>query len=82
MRRIGSLLIILGALVGAIVGVLMLGNVQVAPGTSWLVVVALTKLTLIAAGGLMAGGAVLRRIGLRQEERERLAPPGPGDRAP
>ena len=34
----------------------------------WLVNVALAKLTLVAAGGLMASGAVVRRVAARREQ--------------
>jgi hypothetical protein len=74
MRPLGTLLLALGALLGTMVGVGLLIGVQL-PGLPWLVAVVLVKLTLIASGGLMAGGAILHRLARRGEERERLGPP-------
>lgn len=71
MRPLGALLLALGVLLGCAVGVGLLLGVQV-PGVSWLVAVGLTKLTLIASGGLMAAGAVLTRLSKRSEGRDRL----------
>jgi hypothetical protein len=71
MRPLGSLLLALGVLLGVAVGVGLLLGVQL-PGLSWLVAVGVTKLTLIAAGGLMASGAVLHRLAKRAKERDRL----------
>ena len=71
MRVVGSLLLILGVLIGGAVGIGMLLGISV-PGVSWVVAVGLAKLTLIAAGGLMAGGAVLQRLATRAEHRDRL----------
>ena len=82
MKRVGSLLMLLGAGVGVVAAVGIGGGFHLA--FPWLVNVALAKLTLIASGGLMAGGAVVRRIGVRREQASLLAPPGserlpPGD---
>ena len=74
MRPLGTLLFALGILIGCAVGVGLLVGVQV-PGLSWLVAVSLVKLTLIASGGLIAGGAVLHRLARRAEERARLGSP-------
>jgi hypothetical protein len=71
MRVVGSLLLILGVLIGGAVGIGMLLGVSV-PGVSWLVAVGLVKLSLIAAGGLIAGGAVLQRLATRADHRNRL----------
>jgi hypothetical protein len=71
MRQIGSLLLVLGALLGTTVGIGLLLGLHV-PGLPWLVAVGLVKLTLVASGGLMAAGAVLQRLAQRSEERERL----------
>jgi hypothetical protein len=73
MRSIGNVLLALGVALGCAVGVGLLLGVSV-PGVSWLVAVGLTKLTLIAAGGLIAGGAVLQRLASRAEDRRRLEP--------
>lgn len=77
MRPLGALLLALGALLGCAVGVAILFGVQPL-GVSWLVAVGLAKLTLVAAGGLMAGGAVLLRLAKRSEDRSRLTEPTPG----
>ena len=71
MRALGTTLLVLGALIGAAVGIGMLLGVSV-PGVSWIVAVGLVKLTLIASGGLMAAGAVLHRLARRAEDREQL----------
>jgi hypothetical protein len=71
MRPLGTLLLALGVLLGCVVGVGILFGVEL-PGLSWLVAVGLTKLALIASGGLIAGGAVLHRLARRADERGRL----------
>jgi hypothetical protein len=71
MRPLGALLLALGVLLGCAVGVALLLGVQL-PGVTWLVAVGLTKLTLIASGGLMGAGAVLLRLAKRSDERDRL----------
>jgi hypothetical protein len=71
MRVLGTILIVLGALIGSGVGIGMLLGLSV-PGVSWLIALGLVKLTLIAAVGLIAGGAVLQRLATRAEERARL----------
>jgi hypothetical protein len=68
MRRFGKFLMALGATVGVSVALAMLAHLGLA-GVPWLVNVALAKLGLIAAGGLMAGGAVSLRIARRHEQR-------------
>jgi hypothetical protein len=70
--RIGKGLMALGAAVGIGVGVAMLSGVHLA-GVSWIVAVGLTKLTLLASGGLMAGGAVCLRLERRNAERRALS---------
>jgi len=65
---------IAGAVLGGSVAVTMFAHLGL-PGASWLVNVALAKLTLIAAGGLFAGGAVAGRIAHRQEQRRLASPP-------
>ena len=37
----------------------------------FLVAIGLGKLSFLAAAGVMAGGAILRRLGIRNERRER-----------
>src|SRR4051794_25867104 len=56
MRRLGHLLMGLGALVGVLVALASAGQLVVV-GTSWLVRVALVKLAIVAAIALLAGGA-------------------------
>jgi hypothetical protein len=61
----------LGALVGCAVGIGLLLGFSL-PGVSWLIAVGMVKLTLIASGGLIAGGAVLQRLARRADQRDRL----------
>lgn len=68
MKRFGQFLMGLGAAVGVAVAVAMLAHLGV-NGASWLVDVALAKLGLVAAGGLMAGGAATVRIAKRRDPR-------------
>ncbi|MEP6729977.1 MAG: hypothetical protein ABJE10_05040 [bacterium] len=68
MRRLGQLLMSLGATVGAAVAVSILLHLGVA-GAPWLVNVALAKLGLVAAAGIMAGGALTVRLAARREQR-------------
>ena len=65
MKRIGTLLMVLGAGVGVAVAIAMLAHLGVA--APWLVNVALAKLGVVASLGLMGGGAIALRIGKRQE---------------
>ncbi|MDQ3673187.1 MAG: hypothetical protein M3365_02285 [Gemmatimonadota bacterium] len=67
MRRFGEFLMALGVGVGVIVALLMLAQYGF-PGAPWIVNVALAKLGFLAAGGLIAGGAVGVRIARRQED--------------
>jgi hypothetical protein len=67
-RRFGQLLLGLGVGVGGLVAISMLLHLGVV-GAPWLVNVALAKLGLLAAGGLMAGGAVSMRLAARREQR-------------
>jgi hypothetical protein len=69
MRRFGQFLLALGATVGVTVAVAMFFHAG-AVGVPWLVNVALAKLGLIGAGGLMAGGAVSIRLASRKEQRQ------------
>ena len=59
---------VLGAAVGLAVALAMFAHAGVAG--AWLVNVALAKLGLVAAVGLMAGGAVGVRIANRREQRQ------------
>jgi hypothetical protein len=67
MKGFGKFLMGLGATVGLAVTVAMLAHLGV--NAPWLVNVALAKLGLVAAGGLMAGGAVSVRLAKRREQK-------------
>jgi hypothetical protein len=70
MKRLGTILMALGALLGiAVFGAI--GLHWGYPGAGWLLNVALAKITLAGAGGLMGGGAVLQRVA-RRDEAKRL----------
>ncbi|MGI8402846.1 MAG: hypothetical protein ACR2NS_14760 [Gemmatimonadaceae bacterium] len=69
MRRLGQFLMGLGAALGSLVGIAIAVHAG-APNASWLINVALAKLSLIAAGGLMGAGAVAVRIDNRNRARE------------
>ena len=58
---------ILGAGVGVTVAIAMAGHYGL-PGAPWIINVALAKLGIVAAGGLMATGAVSVRIANRRKE--------------
>ena len=66
MKRLGSLLMLLGVSVGVVAAAGIGGVFHLA--FPWLVNVALAKLTLVASGALMASGAVVRRVGIRREQ--------------
>lgn len=76
MRRIGQFLLALGVAVGVVMALAMAIHLGLA-GAPWLVNVALAKLGLLAAGGLMAGGAVSMRLANRREQRELGSRPAP-----
>ena len=69
MRRFGQLLMGLGLTVGVAIAIAMATH-QGFPGASWLINVALAKLGLVAAGGLIAGGAVGVRLANRREAQQ------------
>ncbi|MGH7651910.1 MAG: hypothetical protein ACREMS_08705 [Gemmatimonadaceae bacterium] len=60
---------IFGAALGFTVALAIVIHIG-APNASWLVNVALAKITLVAAGGLMAAGAVAVRIDNRNRTKE------------
>jgi len=72
MRRLGSILLIAGVVVGAGVGLALLSGVRIV-GVPWIVAVGLTKLTLLTSSGLMAAGAVCLRLDRRAESRHLLS---------
>lgn len=68
MRRIGQWLMALGAAVGVGVALAMFAHLGFA-GVPWLVNVALAKLSLLGAEGLMGAGAASIRIANRHEQK-------------
>lgn len=70
MRSIGTPLLFLGLLIGLIGGAALMAGLHVT-GWTWLVTIGLAKLTMLAAGGLMASGAILQRLA-RREDAQRL----------
>jgi hypothetical protein len=75
MQRLGLILMWLGALVGALVAFGLaahgLAHVEL-HGLAWWIALGAVKLTLLGSAGLLAGGATLRRLGTRRNERVRL----------
>ena len=65
MRRLGSILMALGAVVGVGTGVAVLTGADIPGVGSWLVAVAVAKLGFIAGFTLIAAGAVLHRMAAR-----------------
>ena len=57
---------VFGAGIGVVAAVGIGGGFHLA--FPWLVNVALAKLTLVTSGGIVAAGAVVRRVGLRKEQ--------------
>jgi hypothetical protein len=74
-RRIGSLLLWLGLLVGIIGGIGLTVGMHFT-GVAWLVAIGLSKLTLVASLGLMAGGGVLQRLARRGDEQQAVLESG------
>lgn len=84
MRRLAALLMGLGVAVGVAGGLGILFAPTFA-GLQWLIAVGLVKLTLAGSFGLIAGGAVVRRLAIRAEMRDLSLPRsdterGTGDR--
>ena len=69
MRKLGHVLMGLGAALGGVVSTAALLHLGLA-GVPWLVNVALAKLGLIGAAGLMAGGATSIKLANRRKARE------------
>jgi hypothetical protein len=65
MRRLGSILMVVGAVVGVGTGVAVLTGADIPGVGSWLVAVAVAKLGFIAAFTLIAAGAALHRMATR-----------------
>lgn len=79
MHRFGQALLWLGLVIGIVGGVGLTLALHTG-GLTWLVAIGLSKLTLLASGGLMAGGAVLQRFARREAERKALESPSAVDR--
>jgi hypothetical protein len=69
---ISKLLLIVGAVVGAAAGVALALGVRLDRLPSWMITVGMYKLVFIAAGGLLAAGAMLGRAA-RDKSRRRDA---------
>ena len=72
MRRLSALLMGLGVALGAGVSSALMLHLQI-PGVHWLILVGLAKLTLAGSLGLIAAGAVVRRLAVRAEQRQLAA---------
>lgn len=72
MRKLGALLLWAGVAVGALVGLGLLAGIKIGE-QPWIVSVGLVKLTLLAAGGLIAAGATLQRLARREDKRKRVS---------
>lgn len=77
MKRLGELLMWLGVGVGVGDALAIAMHLEIT-GVPWLVAVALAKFAVIAAGGLMASGAVVRRLASRAEARRLAQSTSPG----
>ena len=71
MKRLGAVLLVLGALVGCIAGIWVMIGLD-AVHLPWIVSIGLVKLILAASLGIMAGGAVLVRLAKKSEGRSRI----------
>ena len=80
MRGLATVLMGLGVLLGAGVSAAMLLHLGI-PGLHWMVLIGLAKLTLVGSLGLIAAGAVVRRLAIRAEQRQALLM-GSGHEAP
>jgi len=74
MRRLGSILMIAGLLVGVLLSLAMVFGVRV-PGLPWVLSVGLVKIIMLGGIGLIGTGATLQRIARRNAERERFREP-------
>ena len=74
MHKVGLLLRIIGAALGIAIFALI-GIHWGWAGAPWLINVALAKLGLIGAGGLMTAGAVVERVARRDDARRLPVPP-------
>jgi hypothetical protein len=69
MKRLGSLLMAFGFLIGVVLAIAVAINLKVGE-VPLLVAIGLGKLAFLVAAGVMAAGAVVRRLGIRSEDRE------------
>lgn len=77
MRRAGQILALVGLVVGIFTGLSLLLPAG-AFGLSWLMGVALVKLTFVASLALIGGGAVMQQIGRRADDHAKMIATGPG----
>jgi hypothetical protein len=75
MKKLGSLLMVLGALIGVGASVWIAVGLDVVT-LPWLISVGLVKLTIASSLGVMGAGAVLTRIA---NERDKRLPGGDSD---
>jgi len=68
----------LGLLIGGLLGIAVIAGVKVA-GVPLLVAIGLGKLTFVGAIGLMGAGATMRRLALREEQRQLAAVARPNE---
>jgi hypothetical protein len=67
-----------GAGVGVVLGASLLLPIHLS-GLPFFIAVGMAKLTFISALGLIGGGAWLRRLARREDERRQLAAPPPDE---
>lgn len=74
MRTVGNVLMGVGLVLGAGLGIgLLIGHWPVwIQSLPWLAAVGLAKVTFVGALGLLASGAVLRRLAITHDDRARL----------
>ncbi|HMC54076.1 MAG TPA: hypothetical protein VKH19_02800 [Gemmatimonadaceae bacterium] len=70
MKRLGSVVMAIGFLIGVVLAIAVAINLKVG-AVPLLAAIGLGKLSFLAAAGVMAVGAMLRRLGIRNEQRER-----------
>ena len=68
MKRLGSVLLVLGALIGVAASLWIAVGLDVAK-LPWLISIGLVKLTIGASLGVMGSGAVLTRLANRRDKR-------------
>lgn len=73
MRKVGSLLMALGVLIGGGVGIAMILGLRLTT-VPWIVAVGLGKLVFFSGVGFIGAGATLHRIAKRQDDRLKAPP--------